>query len=243
MATPPRKPPVGRRNFAATVSAARWVRHNIELGSLLFLALSVAAIWGFAELADEVIEGATKGLDRDILLFLRNPDNIAMPIGPPWLQEMARDVTALGGVAVLTFATLATAGYFLMKQQYGSMAYLLVTVGGGILVSSLAKEIFDRPRPDLVPHGSMVTTASFPSGHSMMAAVVYLTLGVLIARVLADRRLKSYVVCLAITVTILVGISRVYLGVHWPTDVLAGWLAGTGWAAICLLGARLTSYM
>ena len=112
---------------------------------------------------------------------------------------------------------------------------------GGIVVSSIAKGFFDRPRPDLVPHGSIVSTASFPSGHSMMAAVAYLTLGVLIARVLADRRLKIYVLCLAMMVTVLVGVSRVYLGVHWPTDVLAGWLAGSGWAVACLLGARLVS--
>ncbi|SMX48778.1 phosphatidylglycerophosphatase B [Maliponia aquimaris] len=202
----------------------------------------MVTIWAFAELADEVFDGATHDLDRDLLLLLRTPGDIAIPLGPPWLQEMARDLTALGGVAVLTLATLATAGFFLLRRQIGTMVYLLATVGGGIAVSSIAKEFFDRPRPDLVPHGSMVSTASFPSGHSMMAAVAYLTLGVLIARILASRRQKAYVLSLAVTVTILVGLSRVYLGVHWPTDVLAGWLAGTGWAFICLLGAKLLSH-
>ena len=201
----------------------------------------VVALWAFAELADEVLEGATNDLDRDILLLLRAPGDIAEPRGAPWFQEIARDVTALGGVAVLTLATVASAGFFLIRRQSGAMIYLLATVGGGIVVSSIAKGFFDRPRPDLVPHGSIVSTASFPSGHSMMAAVAYLTLGVLIARVLADRRLKIYVLCLAMMVTVLVGVSRVYLGVHWPTDVLAGWLAGSGWAVACLLGARLVS--
>ncbi|MCO6389254.1 phosphatase PAP2 family protein, partial [Aliihoeflea sp. 40Bstr573] len=115
----------------------------------------------------------------------------------------------------------------------------LASVGGGLLISSVAKEFFDRPRPDLVPHGSFVHTASFPSGHSMMAAVVYLTLGVLVARTLPQRRLKIFVLSLAAMTTILVGISRVYLGVHWPTDVLAGWLAGAGWATVCMLVARV----
>jgi undecaprenyl-diphosphatase len=209
------------------------------LSSLLFLALLVATLWSFAELADEVIEGATESLDTDLLLLLRTPGNLADPLGPPWLEEMGRDLTALGGVIVLTLATLATAGFFLLRRQTGSMVFLVAAVGGGILISTVAKNLFDRARPDLVPHGSIVHTASFPSGHSMMAAVAYLTLGVLIARVLSDRRLKVYVLSVAATITVLVGVSRVYLGVHWPTDVLAGWLAGVGWAMICLFVARI----
>ena len=143
------------------------------------------------------------------------------------------------GVLVLTLATVAVAGFFLMRGQIGSMVFLLGSVGGGILLSTVAKELFARPRPDLVPHGSIVMTSSFPSGHSMMAAVTYLTLGVLVARVLVRRRLKIYVLALAILLTLAVGVSRVYLGVHWPTDVLAGWLAGAGWAMVCLFLARL----
>jgi len=216
-----------------------WLRRNVELGSLIALGLIVLAVWGFAELADEVLEGATQGLDRDLLLLLRTPDDLSDPIGPDYLEEMGRDLTALGGVVVLTLSTLAAAGFFLLRRQIGTMLYLLAATGGGILVSGVAKEAFGRPRPDLVPHGSIVHTASFPSGHSMMAAVAYLTLGVLIARVLPQRRLKAYVLTVAALVTVLVGVSRVYLGVHWPTDVLAGWLAGAGWAVACLLVARL----
>lgn len=239
MAQSPKKRPVARRAPAETAPTAPWLRRNVELSSLLFLALVVVVSWAFAELADEVVAGATHDLDRDVLLLLRAPGDIATPLGPPWLHELTRDVTALGGVAVLTLATVATSGFFLMRRKYGSMMYLLATVGGGILVSSIAKGFFDRPRPDLVPHDSIVRTASIPSSHSMMAAVAYLTRGVLIARVLVDRRLKVYVLSLAIT--ILVGLSRIYLGVHWPTDVLARWLAGTGWAVACLVGARLVS--
>ncbi|QYX58226.1 phosphatase PAP2 family protein [Roseovarius sp. SCSIO 43702] len=222
-----------------TTAPLAWLRRNVELTSLIVLAAVVGAVWAFAELADEVVEGATRDLDRDLLLLLRNSDDPATPIGPHYLQEIGRDLTALGGVVVLTLAILAAAGFFLLRRQYGTMLYLLIATGGGILVSSLAKSGFDRPRPDLVPHESIVYTASFPSGHSMMAAVTYLTLGVMIARALPQRRLKVYVLIVAALITVLVGISRVYLGVHWPTDVLAGWLGGAGWAMACLLGARL----
>jgi undecaprenyl-diphosphatase len=192
-------------------------------------------------LTDEVLEGATRSLDRDILLALRTPGDLSDPVGSPYVEEMARDLTALGGTVVITGATLLAAGFFLMRGSLGSMFYLLVATGGGIAISSIGKEFFDRPRPDLVPHGSLVYTASFPSGHSMMAAVAYLTLGVLIARVLPQRRQKVYVLSIAVILTLLVGVSRVYLGVHWPTDVAAGWLAGAAWAVLCVLVARFLS--
>jgi undecaprenyl-diphosphatase len=217
------------------------LRRNVEIGGLLLLCLIVAAVWGLAELTDEVLEGATRSLDRDILLALRTPGDLSDPVGSPYVEEMARDLTALGGTVVITGATLLAAGFFLMRGSLGSMLYLLVATGGGIAISSIGKEFFDRPRPDLVPHGSLVYTASFPSGHSMMAAVAYLTLGVLIARVLPQRRQKVYVLSIAVILTLLVGVSRVYLGVHWPTDVAAGWLAGAAWAVLCVLVARVLS--
>jgi undecaprenyl-diphosphatase len=219
-------------------AAARWVRSNVELGALIVLAFAVMGVWAFAELADEVVEGATSNLDRDLLLLLRTSADPADPIGPDWVEEIMRDFTAMGGIAVLTLTTLAVAGFFLLQRKFASTLYLVVAVGGGLLLSTVAKNFFDRPRPDLVPYGSIVHTASFPSGHSMMAAVAYLSLGVLVARTLPERRLKVYVLALAVLITVLVGVSRVYLGVHWPTDVLAGWLAGAAWASLCVLGAR-----
>ena len=210
----------------------------IELRWLVFLVALVCAFWALAELADEVVEGSTRNLDRDILLALRTPGDPGDPIGPGWIEEMGRDLTALGGVAVLTLATGLVALYFLMRHRISSMLFLLFAVGGGIVLSGIAKEFFDRPRPELVPHGSIVHTASFPSGHSMMAAVAYLSLGVLIARVQPQRRLKIFILATAVLLTLLVGVSRVYLGVHWPTDVLAGWLAGAAWAAICFGAAQ-----
>lgn len=199
------------------------------LGVVLVIA---AAIWLFADLASEVGEGETRAFDTRILLALRNPADHADPLGPPWVEELARDVTAFGSVGILTAITLAAAGYLWLSGHVRSMALLLVSVCGGQLLSFLFKAGFDRPRPDLVPHGTVTYTASFPSGHAMMAAVTYLTLAAMLARVQPRRALKVYVMVLAVILTVAVGLSRLYLGVHWPTDVLAGWTAGAAWALL-----------
>ena len=167
-------------------------------------------------------------------MALRTPGNLADPIGPKWLEEMMRDFTALGSTGVLTVMVLAIAGFLAMTRKGHAALLVLVSVGGGVLISQTMKWAYARPRPDLVPHGAEVFTASFPSGHSMMSAVVYLTLGALLARTQPDRAVKAYILAMAVLLTVLVGVSRVYLGVHWPTDVLAGWALGGLWALICL---------
>ena len=214
---------------------------QVELGLAMLVALSASALWLFVVVADEVAEGETHVFDRAMLLALRAPGTPADPLGPPWVEEMARDATALGGVGVLTFLTLAVAGFLWLQRRRAATVFLLASVCSGVALSSLAKHFFDRPRPDLVPHGSYVYTASFPSGHSLMAAVTYLTLAVLVARNFKERRLRIYVIAVAVLLTILIGISRVYLGVHWPTDVLAGWAAGGAWAFACAALARYLS--
>jgi undecaprenyl-diphosphatase len=215
----------------ATALAIRF-RLN-EVGPLLsFLALSLG-VWAFVALAGEVREGDTAALDRTILLSLRNPNDLSDPIGPTWLEEAARDITALGGHAVLTIVTLAVLAYLLLTRRRAAALFVLVAVGGGMLLSTGLKLGFERPRPDLVPHGARVYTASFPSGHSMLSAVTYLTLGALLARVEKVWRVRIFLVGLAVALTLLVGVSRVYLGVHWPTDVLAGWCGGGAWASLC----------
>jgi undecaprenyl-diphosphatase len=146
------------------------------------------------------------------------------------VEEMARDLTALGGVAVLLLVTLAAVGYLrLIGQKYSALVVLAAVVGGQ-LCSTLLKIGFDRARPEMVPHAVTVYTASFPSGHAMMSAVTYLTLGALLARAHSGIAIKSYVLSVALILTLLVGMSRVYLGVHWPTDVAAGWAVGAAWA-------------
>ena len=151
--------------------------------------------------------------------------------------RVAREVTALGSTPVLTGVTLAAAGYLALVGLRSSALLVLAAVGGGTALSSLLKLGFQRPRPELVPHTIQVYTASFPSGHAMLSAVTYLTLGALLMRVQSRWTVKAYVLALAVLTTLLVGASRVYLGVHWPTDVLAGWCIGAAWALICWLVA------
>ncbi len=173
----------------------QWIRERIavwkpffrgllreELALLLGLAVIAAGLWGFAALADEVSEKDTQTVDERILLALRNPHDRKDPIGPRWVEEMGRDFTALGGMTVLTLLTAALVGYLLLERKGHMALFLAVTVGGGILVGSILKYGFSRPRPDLVPHGSYVYTSSFPSGHSMMSAITYLTLAAVLAR-------------------------------------------------------------
>ncbi len=215
-----------------------WLRFRLnETVPLLSLAAVAFFAWAFIKIASEVIEGDTTTFDRTILLALREAQNPADPIGPSWLEEAARDITALGGHVILTIVTLATLAYLLMTRRRAAALLVLASIGGGLLVSTLLKLGFERPRPDLVPHGTRVYTASFPSGHAMLSAVTYLTLGALLARVQARRREKAYVLSLALLLTLLVGLSRIYLGVHWPTDVLAGWCVGAAWATLCWLVA------
>jgi undecaprenyl-diphosphatase len=178
-------------------------------------------------------------MDRSILLSLRDKDDLADPIGPRWVEESMRDFTALGGVAVLTLLSGAAIGFLLIERKSAAALLLFAAVFGGWVAATLLKMGFDRARPDLVPHGSHVYTASFPSGHAMMAAVTYLTIGALLARLHQGLWTKAYFLILAALLTIAVGISRVYLGVHWPTDVLAGWTIGGCWALLCWTAAKL----
>ncbi|WP_029005667.1 phosphatase PAP2 family protein [Azorhizobium doebereinerae] len=208
---------------------------RMERDTLVVLALTAGAFYLFLTLADEVMEGDTRSLDERILLALRVPGDLSNPIGPRWLEESMRDLTALGGTTVLTLMTLAVLCFLLMVRKHQTAILLAVSVAGGAVLSSLLKWGYSRPRPELVPHGMDVYSASFPSGHSMMSAVVYLTLGAILARTQARWRVKAFLFGLAIALTLLVGASRLYLGVHWPTDVLGGWTLGAGWAALCWL--------
>lgn len=226
------------RNASQSLQTWRQRVGRYEFTILLALLLVVGGAWGFVTLAGEVMEGETHAFDEKILLAMRNPANHADPLGPPWVEELGRDLTALGGSAVLLLLIVSVVGYLLLARKYNLAWLVLIAIGGGILLNWLLKQGFDRPRPDLVPHGSYVYDSSFPSGHSMDSAVTYLTLGALLARIQPRRRLKAYILAWAMVLTFLVGLSRVYLGVHWPTDVLAGWTAGAVWALVCWLVAR-----
>jgi undecaprenyl-diphosphatase len=143
---------------------------------------------------------------------------------------MMRDFTALGGTGVLLLLTLGVATFLALTSRSHAAIFVLAAITTGLLLSMALKVGFDRPRPDLVPHGSVVYTKSFPSGHSMLSAIVYLSLALLLARTHSNIRVKAFLIGAGLVLTGLVGFSRVYLGVHWPTDVLAGWSLGTAWA-------------
>ena len=216
-------------------SPKQFVLHHWSSLALLVFGLGLFA---FLYLAGEVIEGETLRFDTWLLLALRVPGDTTDPLGPAWIEEMFRDFTALGGVGVLSLLTLISVGYLWLMGQRRVALFLLFAILGGLLLSSMLKNGFDRPRPDLVSHGSHIYTSSFPSGHSMLSAVVYLTGGALLAMVQSAHRVRVYLVGCSILTTLLVGVSRVYLGVHWPSDVLAGWAAGAAWAAACWLVAQ-----
>jgi len=215
---------------------ARLSRH--QLGLLVGLSLSAGLLFAFVELAGEVLEGETLAFDKTILLALRSAADPNEPGGPWWLARMARDITSLGSTTILTLTTVAALGFLLLLRKRGAALLVLVSVGGGMTLSSTLKALVGRARPDLVPHGDIVVTASFPSGHAMLSAIVYLTLGALLAQFVAGRRVKAYLLVCAMLLTLLVGASRVYLAVHWPTDVLAGWCVGAAWAALCWIVAE-----
>lgn len=215
-----------RRTLASWVSRA-------EFPYLVLFLLAALSLWLFVELADEVMEGESLPFDRAVIEALRTPGDLSDPIGPAWFEEAVRDVTALGGTAILTLVTVAALGFLWIERKPRTILFLLIAVVGGLILSLLLKAGFSRPRPDFLPHGQEVYTASFPSGHSMNAAVVYMTIGAILAQTERRRAVKLYVLALVIFLAVVVGLSRIYLGVHWPTDVLAGWTAGAGWAMLC----------
>ena len=176
--------------------------------------------------------------DERILVALRQRDNLATPIGPRWLLDAAREVSALGSGTVLVILILSVVGYLWLERRYGILVLVLASTSGAVIISAALKDVLGRTRPSVVPHLVSVRSPSFPSGHSLLSAAVYLTLGTLLARVGTDRVTKSYLVVLSATLAILIGLSRIYLGVHYPTDVLAGWTLGFLWSFVCGLVAR-----
>ncbi len=213
----------------------RELRARVELHLLIGALLIVLGLWAFIALAEEVSEGDTHTVDETILLAMRNPADLDDPFGPLWLEEMARDYTALGGMGIVALVSGVTCLYMGLSRRWTMLWLILAVVLGSLFLNLLLKAGFDRPRPDLVPRGMEVYHASFPSGHAMTSASIYLTLGALLARIQQYRFQAVLIMGTAILVTVLVGISRVDLAVHWPSDVVAGWVAGTIWAASCSL--------
>jgi undecaprenyl-diphosphatase len=225
--------PGSMRNITSTLTT--WIEFPVLLAGFII----AGGLWGFEELMEVARATTPHAFDTEILLAFRQVGQPGIPIGPPWLEGAMRDITSLGSASVLVLITAATIIYLLLIRRLATALLIFVAVAGGQVLSSLLKVGIDRPRPELVSHLVTETSLSFPSGHAMLSAVIYLTLGSLAARFLHGRTTKIYVLSLAVLTTLLVGVSRIYLGVHWPSDVLAGWCAGFAWAMLCWLAARL----
>jgi len=214
---------VSLRSSASILGAA------VVIGALLWLTIKLAEI---------VIEGGTTRIDTAILLALRTPGDPGDSLGSTWFEEVIRDLSGLGGLGVLGLLVTITVGGLLLTDKHRSAGFLLATAVGGLIVSNVLKSVVNRPRPDVVQHGAPVYYTSFPSGHAMMSTVIYLTLGAFVTSLIRAKSLKLYVMAQAILLIVLIGLSRVYLGVHWPSDVLAGWTVGAAWVLGCWLVAK-----
>lgn len=205
---------------------------------MLLAGLSVVVgIWIFFEVSEAVRAGKTRDLDEWVLLVLRDPINPHLPRGPAWLVSAARDITALGSYSILGLTVLVAAGYFGLHRRLNAMGLILLAGISGAFLNNLLKLLFGRPRPETAEL-LFLQTFSFPSGHAMLTAIVYLSLGALVAGMEPKRKARIYTLSVAMFITFLVGASRVYLGAHYPTDVFAGWTAGLIWALLWWIAAR-----
>lgn len=209
----------------------------VEIKVMLSLLIIIAGVSTFLFLADLVEDGEVQQYDNYLLHHLRQKGHPDRPAGPQFLTEVMRDITALGGVTVITGMIAAISGFLFMQRKYRALAIILAASVGGALLSTVLKLIIARERPDLAYQLAHVSTHSFPSGHSMMSASVYLSIAALLARIQEKVKLRIYIIAVAFIITFLIGISRIYLGVHYLTDVLAGWSIGAAWASFCWFAA------
>ena len=196
------------------------------------LAIAVLlALFGF--IARDVARETPTALDRRITQALRSSVDPHRAIGPAWVQEAARDITSLGSIIVIVMTTAVIAGYFLLTRKPSVAWLMLLAVAGGIGLNNLLKLVFARRRPHEITSTVRVFTSSFPSGHATLSAIAYLTIGALLSRASSSAAVGLYFLTIAVFLSALIGFSRIYLGVHYPTDVLAGWCIGATWATLC----------
>ena len=224
---------IGRLSLKELVRGMR--ENRAAVGPVALLAVAALGVFSFLSIADEVAEGEIEAVDELLFYLFRSASDPSSPLGPPWLAESAAEITALGGYPVIVLAVLIVVGLLLVTRRYGPALYTVLSVGIGSLISHVLKEFYERPRPNLVEHLDIVHTASFPSGHAIVGTVAYLTLAALVARFVDDWRVRVYVVSVALAMAVLIGLTRIYLGVHWPSDVAAGWALGAAWASVAWL--------
>jgi undecaprenyl-diphosphatase len=218
------------------------MKFDVELRHhpLPFLATALAALLlgAFGHLASEVMEGETAAFDRIVAALLGHHGYPAEPWGPLWLKEAARDLTALGSLTVLGLVTALALIFLLLNGRRRLASLVFFAIASGAALSMTLKHLIARPRPEMTDFAH-VFTSSFPSGHAAISAVVYLTLGALLAHASVRARLGAFYLSTAGALTLAIGLSRIYLGLHYPTDVAAGWLLGLGWALLWWIGINL----
>jgi len=214
-----------------TVLFARraWRIARTEIVALSALFVVAMGIMTFVELADDMTEADGRAFDQAVLLALR-PGGSADGWGPPWLETAALDLTSLGGIAVLGLFAVIVVLFLVLQRKRLSALLLVFGLAGGVALSEGLKAVFGRDRPPAAYQAVETINASFPSGHALLSAVFYLSFGVMLTRAFPRRRFKAYVLGVALLLTLIVGLTRVYLAAHWASDVLAGWSVGAAWA-------------
>jgi undecaprenyl-diphosphatase len=212
-------------------SPAQRARRRRGITSSLLVLLGVALLVSvFLLLAKLALDGGTRDLD---VALLRGAQALRTEL--PWLADVMRDLSGMGSAVSLTLVTLGACGYLLLIGRRVTAGLLAASTGCAIATVELLKAGFGRMRPDSAFAHFTQSGLSFPSGHSSMSAVVFLTLAVLLARAHALRPERAYIMCAAFLLAGLIGLSRVALGVHWLTDVIGGWTFGAAWAIVWLL--------
>jgi undecaprenyl-diphosphatase len=201
------------------------------------LGILVVAAWLFLFIAHEVSDGDHLPVEKAIMRAMHRLDPVSLP-GSTWLNDVARDITGLGSMVVLSTFTLLVTGFLALSRRFGAALFLITAALGSQVLNAVLKAAYGRERPDPTFRWIEIDSLSFPSGHATASAVVYLTIAVLLSRISEKREHRAYVFAAALFLSFLVGLSRVYLGVHYPTDVLAGWALGVIWAELCWFAAR-----
>ena len=225
--------PIARRTITIAEDRLPWRYILAILGFSLMAFL-------FLELWSEIDEGDARAIDRAVLLGFRNPTDTSGMIGPAWMEQVMKDITTLGSPTVLVLFVVAATGFMAAKRSYRMAAVVLGASLSGSLLVTLFKDVFHRTRPDVVARLVEETSMSFPSGHASNSAIIYLTITVLFIRIESSLRTRVFAATLGVLIVLSIGISRLALGVHWPTDVLAGWLFGTVWATIWAMIVKLS---
>ena len=223
--------PVGAIPPPLNVQSARWLWPVLLLAGLSALAFAVL-------LVDKIAKGKALKLDTSLLLALRRPGHLDTPIGPAWVEQSAIDLSALGGFTLQWLLGGAAIGFLLYIRKRAEAAWLAGSIIGASVLNAVFKLSLNRPRPELVTHLAKVSNASFPSGHAMISAAIYLTVGAMLAETQRRVSAKAYLMGLAGVLVLLIGASRIYLGVHWPSDVMAGWCFGSVWALLVFAANR-----